>query len=170
VTERSTTLRWPVRSFESHRPPNPLNRGLVAIAPWLDAMLLVLFFLIVTSRHVLQPGLQIQLPEAPFTGGAAPYGLMAVVVVQPAGDGLPDREILYFDDERFVLDQPAHLDKLRTALRRAARWKAGQALLIESDRDVRHGTLAVMLSAAAEAGIPDVYLATRPPGRGGEGP
>ncbi len=162
--------QWQTRTFQAYRPSNPLNRGLVTMAPWLDAILLTLFFLGVTSRFVLQPGIRIGLPEAPFTEGASPYGLMAVVVAQESPGGELPREILYFDDERFVLDQLAHLAKLKQALSEAAHRRPGKAMVIEADRLVSHGTMVTLLNTAAAAGIPEVYVATRPPGRGGEAP
>lgn len=162
-------FQWQARIFEAYRPRNRLNRSLVLAAPWFDAVLLLVFFLLVTSRFVLQPGLRLRLPEAPFNAGASPYGLMAVVVVQEDA-GKTEEEILFFDDERFELAVPGEREKLKAALGRAAHEKPGQPLVIEADRLVRHGTMVSLINQAAAAGIAEVYVATRPPGPGGEGP
>jgi biopolymer transport protein ExbD len=166
VTEGRSPYRWQVRTFEAYRPPNRLNRGLVSAAPWLDGLLLLLFFLLVTSRFVLQPGLSIRLPTAPFTGGATPYGLLGVVVVQEATGDKNSEEIFYFDDERFVLGQPASDEKLKKAFAKAVQSKPGQAMVIEADQLVKHGTVVALINMAAAAGIPDVVVATRPEGAG----
>ncbi len=162
-------LHWQARTFEAYRPQNRLNRSLVLVAPWLDVAILLFFFLIVTSRFVLQPGIRIRLPEAPFNAGASPYGLVAVVVVQE-GTGVQEEEILYFDDARFVLNDPASGEKVKAALGRAAHDKPGQAMIIEADQLVRQGTMISLINQAAAAGIADVYVASRPAARGGEGP
>jgi biopolymer transport protein ExbD len=166
VSEGRYQYHWQARTFETYRPPNRLNRGLVTMAPWMDALLLVLFFLLVTSRFVLQPGLSIHLPAGPFSNGASPYGLLGVVVVQETADGKGVEEILYFDDARFVLGQPAALEKLKKALTLGAQHKPGQAMVIEADQMVRHGTVVSLINLAAAAGIPDVVVATRPGGVG----
>jgi biopolymer transport protein ExbD len=161
---------WQARTFESYRPQNRLNRSLVLVAPWVDAAILLVFFLLVTSRFVLQPGLRIRLPEAPFNAGASPYGLMAVVVVQEGAGDTAEEEILYFDDARFLLSDPGIGDKLKAALSRAAHDKPSQPLIIEADRQVRHGTLVTLINQASAAGIAEVYLASRPPAPGGTPP
>ena len=168
--DRPSPYRWQARAFEAYRPPNRLNRGLVTMAPWLSAALLLIFFLLVTSRFVLQPGIRIRLPESPFNEGVSPYGLMAVVVAQQTAGESGAREILFFDDARFVLTDGAGLKKVKAALTKAATDKPGQAMVIEADRLVRHGTMVNLINLAAAAGIPEVFVATRPAGRDGEGP
>lgn len=169
MSEGRYQYHWQARTFETYRPPNRLNRGLVTMAPWMDALLLVLFFLLATSRFVLQPGVAIRLPVGPFTNGASPYGLLGVVVAQESADGKGVEEILYFDDARFALGQPATQEKLKKALAVAAQHKPDQAMVIEADQQVRHGTVVSLITMAAAAGIPDVVVATRPAGVG-EGP
>jgi biopolymer transport protein ExbD len=165
-----SAYQWKVRSFESYHPQNRLNRSLVLVAPWVDAAILLVFFLLLTSRFVLQPGIRIRLPEAPFNAGASPYGLMAVVVVQEGADGQGEEEILYFDDARYVLSQPEAIDKLKAALSRAAHDRPSQPLILEADRLLRHGTLVSLINQASAAGIAEVYVASRPSVSGGEEP
>ncbi len=168
MSDLPSQFHWQARTFETYRPPNRVNRGLVTAAPWVDVTLLLIFFLLVTSRFVLQPGLQIRLPESPFNDGISPYGLMAVVVVQATADNRDAEEILFFDDERFVLGQPDAAEKVKRVLGAAAQNKPGQAMIIEADRQVRHGTMVNLINLAAASGIPQVYVATRP--SGGETP
>ncbi len=170
MRDQPSQFHWQARTFEAYRPPNPLNRGLVTMAPWVDGAILLIFFLMVTSRFVLQPGIQIRLPEAPFNEGVSPYGLMAVVVAQGAPGERNGPELLYFDDERFVLSDPAAFDKAKETMLRAAHEKPGQAMVIEADRQVRHGTMVTLINLAASAGIPQVFVATRPSGPGGPSP
>lgn len=168
MSDLPAQFHWQARNFESYRPPNRLNRGLVSMAPWLDVTILLVFFMLVTSRFVLQPGVQIRLPESPFNDGISPYGLMAVVVVQERADNPEAEEVLFFDDVRFVLSEPEAADKVKRALSKAVQDKPGQAMIIEADRQVRHGTMVNLINLAAASGIPQVYVATRP--SGGERP
>lgn len=170
MIRQPSQFHWQVRTFEAYRPPNLLNRGLVTMAPWVSAALLLVFFLMVTSRFVLQPGIRIRVPESPFNEGVSPYGLMAVVVAQEQPDGRDGQELLYFDDERFVLADPAGLEKVKESMSRAAHEKPGQAMVIEADRQVRHGTMVTLINLAASAGIPQVFVATRPAETGGGEP
>jgi biopolymer transport protein ExbD len=95
---------------------------------------------------------------------------MAVVVAQETPGDRDGSELLYFDDERFVLADPAVLEKVKETMTRAAHEKPGQAMVIEADRQVRHGTMVTLINLAASAGIPQVFVATRPADRVGEGP
>lgn len=164
MNEADAPFNWHVRRFRTYRPPNRINRGLITAAPWLDALVLVFMFLALQSRFILQPGLSVSLPAAPFAGGS-PYGHVVVVLHQesPGRDGA--ESIVFFDDERFVLGRPGQAERLRAAFAAARGRRPDAAMVIEADRRVSHGTLVDLVNAAAEAGIGEVNLATRPAGR-----
>jgi len=63
------TIGWSVHGFRHYRPENKLNNGLVTSAPWVSVALLVGLYLYGLAPNVLQPGVVVQLPEAPFTDG-----------------------------------------------------------------------------------------------------
>jgi biopolymer transport protein ExbD len=121
--------------------------GPVEVTALLNVILLVGMFHFASLRFVLQPGVRVRLPEAPFTDGA-PYGARVLTLSQ---EGL-----VFFNDERMALDA------LGAALARAGSDMDSSPLLIEADEGTSYGTLMEVYALAMKAGIRDVVLATRP--------
>ena len=71
-------------------------------------------------------------------------------------------ETVFFDDERFFVRNPAEMVALRAALIKAARQKPKGVLIIEADKRVLHGTVVDIFNMAADAGIHEINIATRP--------
>ncbi|MGD9612547.1 MAG: ExbD/TolR family protein [Kiritimatiellia bacterium] len=122
--------------------------GPIEVTALLNVVVLVGLFHFASSRFVLQPGVRVRLPEAPFTDGA-PYGARVLTLAQSG--------LMFFNDERMTLAT------LEPALARAGRAAADAPLLIEADEGTPYGTLMAVYALAAEAGLRDVVLATRPP-------
>lgn len=122
--------------------------GPIEVTALLNVMALVLMFLFTSSRFILQPGVRVRLPEAPFTDGA-PYGARVLTLSQGG--------LVFFNDEKI------ELAALGEALARAGRDPAGAPLLVEADEGTSYATLMQVYTLAAQAGIRDVVLATRPP-------
>ena len=118
--------------------------GPIEVTALLNVILLVGMFHFSSSRFVLQPGVRVRLPEAPFTDGT-PYGSRVLTLTQ---EGL-----MFFNDEKTTPDA------LESAL---ARTDGDAPLLIEADEGTAYGTLMGVYSLAAKAGIREVVLATRP--------
>ena len=123
-----------------------LHRNLLDMPSWVNMALLVLMFFIGHAGFVLQPGIAVNLPEAPMTGGAN-YGSLVVTITQ---EGL-----IFFNDERMGFDG------LADELLRQARRDSSAPLVIEADARVRHGDLVRVCNLATAAGIKQVVLATR---------
>lgn len=137
----------------NYRPRHSVRRGFTGVTALVDALLLLALFLYAQSAFVLQPGVRLVLPSAPFTDGA-PHGAMVVVVSQEG--------FVFFNDERIPLEG------LASAFRQTAHAAESTTLLIEADARVRQETLIAIYNMAAEAGITDVMLASRlPPSAGG---
>ena len=130
-------------------------RSPLAVVPLLNVVLLLWLFSIVNSSFVLQPGIRMDLPAAPFTAGAR-YGTLVVTLTQ---EGL-----VFFNDER------VSLDALSAAFARSVSGKSPMPLLIEADGRVRYQTLVDIYNMATTAGFREVVLATRLPGRTAETP
>lgn len=131
-----------LRQFKPTRKP----AGVFPIAiAFCDASLLALAFFLAVSPFVLQPGINIELPKSPFTGGAR-FGSMVLSITRGGW--------FYFNDER--LDE----GRLRDALETAAKRNPGAPLIIEADASVSHGTVVESWNAAMDAGISDVSIAT----------
>ena len=122
--------------------------GPIEVTALLNVIVLVGLFHYASSRFVLQPGVRVRLPEAPFTDGA-PYGARVLTLAQGG--------LMFFNDERMTLAT------LGPALARSNRDAAGSPLLIEADEGTSYGTLMDVYALAAEAGLREVVLATRPP-------
>lgn len=154
-------IGWYVSGFRRYRPENRLNRGLISAAPWVNAALLVAFYLYLLAPNVLQPGITIRLPDSPFTGGRQ-YGHSVLVLSLPAARGAEREEIVFFDDQRYLERESGQMDGLRMALARAHSEKRELPLIIEADQSVRNGTLIRLFNMASDAGFRDVTLATQP--------
>lgn len=123
-------------------------RGLLAVAPWVNVVLLVLMFFLVNTSFVVQPGVTLNLPSAPLTAGAR-YGDLVVTI--------PQEGMYFFQDERMTLDG------LAAALAREARELPDATLMVEADGRVSHQTLVRVYAMAHQAGLREVVLATRQP-------
>jgi biopolymer transport protein ExbD len=116
------------------------------VASWVNVTLLVLMFFIMNSGFILQPGVAVDLPAAPMTGGAD-YRSEVVTLTQ---EGL-----LFFNDERMTRDG------LAAELDRRTHRNPDIVLVIEADARVRHGDLVSLYNLATAAGVRRVVLATR---------
>ena len=122
--------------------------GPIEVTALLNVLALVGLLLFASARFVLQPGVRVRLPAAPFADGA-PYGSRVLTLAQGG--------LMFFNDERTTLDA------LGAALARVGADPAGAPLLVEADEGTPYGTLMAVYALAAQAGIRDVVLATRPP-------
>lgn len=119
--------------------------GPIEVTALLNVIVLAGMFHFASSRFVLQPGVRVRLPEAPFTDGV-PYGTKVLTLTQEG--------MVFFNDEQIPWD------RLAAALSRAS----GEAtLLVEADEGTAYGALMEVYALALRAGIREVVLATRPP-------
>ncbi len=137
-----------MKPFNPHRQSQKLRRftptrkpgGIFSVSVvFSDAALLVLAFFLAISPFVMQPGINIKLPSAAFTGGAR-FGAMVLSITRGGW--------FYFNDER--LDR----SRLDGALRAASTENPGSPLIIEADERVPH-------DSALDAGISEVLIATK---------
>jgi len=144
-----------MKPFDPHQKSKALRRfkptrkpaGVFTIAiAFCDSSLLALAFFLAVSPFILQPGINISLPKASFSGGA-PFGAMVLSITRSGA--------FYFNDER--LSEA----RLPAALKVAAEQNPGFPLIIEADEHVSHGTVVAAWDAARAAGVGDVSIATR---------
>ena len=132
-----------LRHFKPTRKP----AGIFSIAiAFCDSSLLALAFFLAVSPFVLQPGINITLPRASFTGGAR-FDSMVLSITRGGW--------FYFNDERL------NLTRLPSALKAAVEERPGFPLIIEADEHVTHGIVVAAWDAARAAGVGDVSIATR---------
>ena len=132
-----------LRRFKPIRKPAGVFTLSIALS---DAALLVLAFFLAVSPFVMQPGINIELPESTFTGGAR-FSSMVLSITRGGW--------FYFNDERLrSSDLPA-------ALERAVAFTPDAILIIEADERVEHGIVIKAWNAALAAGVSEVSIATR---------
>ncbi len=124
-------------------------RGIGLATVTLNIALILIGFSIINGRYILQPGISLELPEAPFADGIV---LMETTIVTVSRDGT-----LFCEDERTSLDQ------LKVSLNKAAQKGPNKTLLIEADKDTKFETLVEIYNQAQAAGIQKIMMATRVP-------
>ncbi|MDI6774516.1 MAG: biopolymer transporter ExbD [Verrucomicrobiota bacterium] len=141
-------------------PKSRIGHGLIALAPWLNIALLLMFFALVFSRIVVQPGYVVDMPAAPFADGLRPLITAVALSLEPTGGG--DREeVIFFDDVRFKIGREKQWDRLKQAMSEFLRQRPGADLTILADSRVRYGTLVQLITLAKDVGIEKVNLAYR---------
>jgi biopolymer transport protein ExbD len=141
------------RRFKSKR---HFARGYSFGAVSLNVALLILGFYILNSHLVLQPGVRIELPDAPFSDGI-PFMQSTIVTITRDGT-------LYCNDERTAIDQ------LAAQLTEALLDNPEATLLIQADKRVQYGQLVAIYNQAQAAGIERIIMATHISALAGEQP
>ena len=109
-----------------------------------DLAFLLIFFLLLSSNLILQPGISVSLPFSRFTLGPQPNQQIISIV----GGATP---AVYFRDQKVTLEQLAPL--LDAAKRE------GRSIIIKADRLAPYDKVMEVTNAALEHGIPSVALA-----------
>jgi biopolymer transport protein ExbD len=153
---------WGVSGLRTrYFPKNRIGHGFLIISPWINIVLLLLYLVLLDKHLVVQPGVMLDLPRAPFLEGSAPGMNIVVIAVKPVS-GQPAEDIAFFDDVRFRVTQPHRRDALREALREGHIRHDRSSLVIQADQAVSAGTMMLIMNLAQEVGIERVNLATRP--------
>jgi len=132
------------------------------MSPWLDLVLIIIFFVIVESRIILQPGVVIDLPSAEFAGGLR--SRMTLVLLSIEGSAGKRDEVAFFDDERYSVRDEKRMTALDSAFAKYAEGGEDLSLTVYADKTVRHGTVTRFVEMARLAGIKRINMATEPTG------
>jgi biopolymer transport protein ExbD len=143
-------------------PKSRIGHGFISFAPWLDIVLIGLFFVLIHGNFVVAPGVLIDLPTMLNRGGAA-VGLSVVVLSLETETGGVREELVVFDDEPFRVEDPAQMEAFQKSLKAKVSLHAHAPLLILADRRVAHGTLMRLYEISREAGVGVVNLAAGEP-------
>jgi len=139
-------------------PKSRIGHGVISLAPWMDIVLIVVFFALLQGKFVIRPGVVVELPGAEVRGGTQD-GLTAVVL--SLGEGDRREEFVIFDDDRFRSNDAEQMHRLRTALGKKVRTRPGAPLIVMADQRVAHGTLVKLYDMARRLGVEEVNVATR---------
>jgi biopolymer transport protein ExbD len=124
------------------------NFGWLILLGLVDLIFLLVFFLLLSSNFILQPGISVSMPFSRFTLG--PQTNQQIISI--TGGAAP---AIYFRDQKITLEQLGPL--LDTAKRE------GQSIIIRADRSTSYEAVAAVTNAALEHGITSVALAATPP-------
>jgi biopolymer transport protein ExbD len=119
--------------------------GWIGVVSTLDVVFLLIFFVLLSSNFVLQPGIAVSLPLSKFTLGPQ----VNPQIISITGGVAPS---IYFRDEKVALDQ---LGPLLDAAK-----SEGRPIIIKADRQTPYEFVAAATNAALEHGITSVSLAS----------
>ena len=122
--------------------------GWLGTVPLINVVFLLLFFFLLSSTFVLQPGISVSLPFSRFTLGPQ----INQQIISITGGAVP---VIYFRDQKVSLDQLGPL--LDTAR------SEGRPIIIKADRFTPYELVVAVTNAALEHGISSVALATTLP-------
>jgi biopolymer transport protein ExbD len=122
--------------------------GWLMIVPAIDVVFLLIFFLLLSSSFILQPGIAVSLPFSRFTLGP----LQNQQIISITGGAAPG---IYFRDQKTTLEK---IGPLLDAAKRENR-----SIVIKADRLTPYELVVAVTNAALEHGISSVALATAPP-------
>jgi len=124
------------------------NFGWLVLFPLVDMAFLLMFFLLVSSNFMLQPGITLSLPFSRFTLG--PQQNQQIISI--TGGAAP---AIYFRDQKITLEQLGPL--LDTAKRENV------SIIVKADRSTPYELVVAVSNTALEHGISSVALATTQP-------
>ena len=125
------------------------NFGWLVLLGLVDVAFLLIFFLLLSSNFILQPGISVSMPFSRFALGPQ----INQQIISITGGATP---AIYFRDQKITL---AQLGPLLDAARRE-----GQSIIIKADRLTSYETVMGVTNAVLEHGITSVALAAAPPG------
>ena len=124
------------------------NFGWLVLFPLVDVAFLLMFFLLLSSNFMLQPGISLSLPFSRFTLGPQ----VNQQIISITGGAVP---AIYFRNQKTTLEQ---LGPLLDAAK-----KENRSIIIRADRSTPYELVIAVTNAALEHGISSVALATTQP-------
>ena len=120
--------------------------GWLIIFALLDVVFLMIFFLLLSSNFILQPGISVSVPFSKFM--LAPQVNYQIISITSGAT-------VYFRDQKISIGE------LGPQLEIAR--KEGRSIIIKADRYTPYETVIRVANLALEHGVPSVALATTPP-------
>lgn len=119
--------------------------GWLVLFPLLDVVFLLIFFVLLSSNFVLQPGIAVSAPFSKFT--LAPQANYQIISVTSGS-------VIYFREQRVTLAElGAKLDQTQ---------REGRSVIIKADRATPYDAVVQIANLALEHRVPSVALATSP--------
>ncbi len=128
---------------------HPIEKARIELIPMIDTMaFLLVFFMIASLAMTQQLGLTVSLPRASAATPQTSADRMLVVTA--------DRQ-----EHLFINKQPVRWDGLESALRLRLQARPELVVVVNADRDLRHGTVVRMIDAVRRAGARHLAIATQ---------
>jgi biopolymer transport protein ExbD len=124
------------------------NFGWLVVFPLIDVVFLLIFFTLLSSNFILQPGIAISAPATPFLLGTQ----RNPQIISVSGGAVPS---IYFRDQKTSIER---LGPLLDAAKRENR-----SIIIKADRRTPYELVVAVTNIALEHGIPSVSLAGATP-------
>lgn len=151
----TSSFNWQPPRFEGvwHHGTAAL-RPLVASAPWLSLLLLLVLFDLVGGALVTDRGALFDLPETELAQGAVTGPVLWIVPVQRD-------TLVYFDDARYRLGDEASAQAFVSHLADVVRAGDSRALLVLADARVSTGDLLKLGALVKKSGVQKVLVAEK---------
>jgi biopolymer transport protein ExbD len=124
------------------------NFGWLVVFPLIDVVFLLIFFLLLSSNFVLQPGVAVSSPASPFL--LPPQQNQEIISI--TGGEVP---AIYFHDQKISLQQLGRLLEIAK--------RDNHSIIIKADRQTPYELVTAVTNAALEHGISSVSLAGSAP-------
>lgn len=142
-------------------PKSRIGQGLISVAPWVNIVFLLFFFMLIDRKFLLEPGILVDLPKAAVEQGSL-FDMTAVVLSIKGAEKDSREEIVFFDDVRYKLKQEEQKKRLQRAFSSRVMDGREVTLVIQADAKVSHGTVVDLMNMALAAGIDRVNIAAKP--------
>lgn len=135
-------------------------RYLSQTAPWLTLVLLVIMFIFLHDTLAPMPAVKFSLPDSGAADSAQP-GLVALLLPGDVEGAQSEGTLVFFDDARYVLSDPAGADEFAGRLgERAVETKCATLTLL-ADRRVPTGDVMQVMAIAKSRRLAHVQLAEK---------
>ncbi len=129
------------------RRTHEIDKGRMDITPLIDVVLLLLRFFMLSSSFVIHSGINVRLPESE---AAQTYRESKLTVA------ITSEERIYLDGKEI------YIDSLRERMEFTARDAPETVVVLQADRDVKHGLVVSIMGIVKKAGMERLAIASKP--------
>ncbi len=131
--------------LERSQPPLP---AFLFIAPALDVVLALVFFIVLSTSFLLQPGVEVTVPDSPFLLAPQRDPLIVSILAPPLSS-------IYFEN--------MEVDAARLREKLESRKSRNHTLIIKTDKHASFDQLALVMNISLELGYPTVIATSEQP-------
>ena len=124
--------------LERSQPPLP---AFLFIAPALDVILALVFFIVLSTSFLLQPGVEVTVPDSPFLLAPQRDPLIVSILAPPLSS-------IYFEN--------MEVDAARLREKLESRKSRNHTLIIKTDKHASFDQLTLVMNISLELGYPTV--------------